>query len=225
MFILAPWKLTIEDSYSHRGPTANILLIVLTVACYALGVHHPVHRYGSPSSLLLYGFSHAGLWHLLANMWLLWLFGTPINRRLGNSLFVAIYLGTILFLGALARFCILAPVVGASGAVYAMIAVCILLEPRASLHLLCLAIFPLTAIIGLFAPPASTSQWLLRWRHMRVPLINGLLAIPLLVLAELFTFGWNWSTPAHLLGLGCGFAAVLLLPTKLTMRPRQLTTI
>lgn len=222
MFLLAPWKLAVQDSRSHCWPTATWVLIGLTSLCYLMGVHVPVHRYGSPSSLLLYGFSHAGIWHLLANMWLLWLFGTPINRRLGNSLFLAIYFGTLLLLGAIARFCIVAPVAGASGAVYAVIAVCIMLEPRASLHLFCLAIFPLTAIIGLFAVPSAPSQWLLRWRQLRVSLVNGLLAIPLLVLAELFTFGWNWATPAHLLGLACGFTAVLVLPTSITMRARQL---
>ena len=44
---------------------------------------------------MLYGFSHASFWHLLFNMWALWVFGNPVNRRLGNGYYLLAYLGTI----------------------------------------------------------------------------------------------------------------------------------
>ena len=38
-------------------------------------------------------FMHAGWWHLIINMWTLWLFGGPLEQRLGALRFVLFYLG------------------------------------------------------------------------------------------------------------------------------------
>ena len=52
-----------------------------------------------------------------------------------------------------------------------------------------------------------------------------LVLIPLMLLAELIFGGllrgaWSWGTAAHLLGMICGAAIVLMLPTRITM-PRR----
>ena len=69
-------------------------------------------------------FLHGGWLHLVTNMWMLWVFGNNIEDRLGHLLFVAYYLVG----GLLATLCFwfsdpdgLIPVVGASGAVAAVL--------------------------------------------------------------------------------------------------------
>ena len=51
--------------------------------------------------------------------------------------------------------------------------------------------------------------------------VIGLLLIPFLELWGLFWSGWNWTNLGHLVGLVCGIAAVLLLPTRVTMKRRS----
>lgn len=222
MFLLAPWKL--ESNPIQRGGTAwaNGLLIAANILCYCLGVAGAVSPASPLVNVLLYGFCHTGLWHLAGNLWLLWLFGNPVNRRLGNGLYLSIYLGTIVVLGLLARYLIAVPMLGSSGGIYAMIAVAVLLEPRAILSLFAIAIFPLTAIIGIFVSPAKTHEWFIRLQTVQLPLLAGLLVVPLLLLGELLQYGWNWATTAHLLGIVCGLIAVLLLPTQITLRRSSL---
>ena len=218
MFLLAPWKL--ESNPMHRGGLAwaNGLLIATNILFYYLGVAGAVSPASPLVNVLLYGFCHAGLWHLTGNLWLLWLFGSPVNRRLGNGLYLSIYLGTIVVLGLFARYFIAVPMLGSSGGVYAIIALAVLLEPRAILNLFAIAVFPLTAIIGIFASPAKTHEWFIRWQTVRLPLLTGLVVVPLLLLGELLQYGWNWATTAHLSGFVCGLIAVLLLPTRITLR-------
>ena len=69
-------------------------------------------------------FLHGGWLHVLTNMWMLWIFGNNIEDRLGHLTFVAYYLVG----GVLATLCFwfsdpdgLIPVVGASGAVAAVL--------------------------------------------------------------------------------------------------------
>jgi membrane associated rhomboid family serine protease len=69
-------------------------------------------------------FLHGGWIHLLTNMWMLWVFGNNIEDRLGHLIFVAFYLMG----GLLATMCYWVtdpnstmPVVGASGAVAAVL--------------------------------------------------------------------------------------------------------
>jgi membrane associated rhomboid family serine protease len=69
-------------------------------------------------------FLHAGWLHVVMNMWMLWIFGNNIEDRLGHFVFLAFYLVG----GVLATFCYwisdadsLMPVVGASGAVAAVL--------------------------------------------------------------------------------------------------------
>jgi membrane associated rhomboid family serine protease len=222
MFLLLPWKLESKPTGRPAANWANPLVIALTVCCFLAGVSVTVSQISPLLNVVLYGFSHAGVWHLVGNMWLLWLFGNLVNRRLGNGLFLAVYLGTIVALGLLAKWSIATPMLGSSGAIYAVIAIAVLLEPRAMLNLLALACFPLTAIIGVFATPRQTYEWIVRWQAIRVPLLAGLVVVPLLLFSELLRFGWNWATAAHLLGVVCGLVAVLLLPTRITLRRSEL---
>ncbi len=90
-------------------------------------------------SLFTSMFLHAGLWHLLGNMWFLWLFGNNVEDRLGPVLFTVLYLVG----GLLAACChwltdptATTPVIGASGAVAAVLGAYFVTWPWARVHTL-----------------------------------------------------------------------------------------
>ena len=94
--------------------------------------------------LLTNTFMHAGWLHLIVNMWTLWLFGRPLEERLGAPRFIVFYL----LCGALASMAHLAfnlgstvPALGASGAIAGVLGGYTLLYPRAKVHLLTLVLF------------------------------------------------------------------------------------
>ena len=94
--------------------------------------------------LLTNTFMHAGLAHLLLNMWTLWLFGRALEERLGTLRFIAFYL----LCGALASLAHLAfnlesqvPALGASGAIAGVLGGYTLLHPRAKVVLVTLVLF------------------------------------------------------------------------------------
>jgi membrane associated rhomboid family serine protease len=170
------------------------------------------------ASVLLYGFSHAGFWHFALNMWALWVFGNPVNRRLGNGYYFLVYLGAILFIGIVARLLLPAQLLGASGGIFAVMVIAFMLLPSAKLAVAYLVFFPLTLIIGLFQPPKYGVYWLVRAGELSIPALWCLLFVPLL---ELWAFVWSgggFTALAHLLGMVCGLAIVLLLPASISMR-------
>ncbi len=95
-----------------------------------------------PWAILTYAFNHAGFWHILGNMLFLYWFGLIIVEYLGSKRIVSLYV-----LGALAggiSFVILyniipyagQPLVGASGAVFAVVVGAATLTPNYTFHLL-----------------------------------------------------------------------------------------
>ncbi|MFQ5724280.1 MAG: rhomboid family intramembrane serine protease, partial [Terriglobia bacterium] len=79
-------------------------------------------------------FLHGGFFHLLGNMWFLWIFGDNIEDRLGHFRFVLFYL--VCGLGAglthlMFNWGSQVPVIGASGAVAGVLGGYLLLYPRA----------------------------------------------------------------------------------------------
>ncbi|MBX6329608.1 MAG: rhomboid family intramembrane serine protease [Pseudolabrys sp.] len=77
-------------------------------------------------------FLHGGWWHIIFNMWFLWIFGPAMEARFGRLGFLALYLG-----GAAAASAVhvathpdsAEPVLGASGAIAAVIAAYALIYP------------------------------------------------------------------------------------------------
>jgi membrane associated rhomboid family serine protease len=172
--------------------------------------------------VVLYGFSHAGMWHLVFNMWALWLFGNPVNRRLGNGYYLAAYLGSIVCLGLLARLFFREGVLGASGGVFAVIAMALLLLPAARLTVAYGAIFPLSLLLCLFRKPRYGIEWFVCGGTWSIQCLWCLFLIPVIQVASmcwmwLIGYGGVWSL-GHLLGMLCGVAVVLLLPKRISMR-------
>ena len=222
MFFIIPWKLC-QAVESRDVPVVNVAIIAANVLFYLLGWSWPVGPGSSLLSIGLYAFSHCDLWHLVLNMWALWVFGNPVNRRLGNGYYALVYLGTGGLLGLFARLMMSTWLMGASGAIFAVIAIGLILMPRAIVEIACVALFPLTLVVGLLSKPAQWWQWLVRGAVYGIPALWALALIPLM---QLFLFWWDHWSPsslAHLLGTLCGVGAVVLLPARLTMRRNSLT--
>ena len=220
MFFVIPLEYKTRRA-QHGAPVANALLIAVNVIVFGLGWCWAVGPGTSPASVLMYGFSHVSFWHLVLNMWLLWVFGNPVNRRLGNGRYLAAYLGTILVLGLLARLFLRVGLVGSSGAIFAVMTIAFILIPAGSLEIAYLALFPLTILMGLVRLPKYWLYWFIRWGVFSIRALWCLVLIPLLELWSLFWNGWSWGTVAHLLGMVCGVAIVLMLPTRISMPGRS----
>jgi len=94
-------------------------------------------------------FMHGGWFHLIGNMWFLWVFGNNIEDSMGHARFVVFYL---LCGVAAAAAQILAdpragvPMVGASGAISGVLGAYVLLYPRVRVHTLIFLGFFVTTI-------------------------------------------------------------------------------
>jgi len=96
---------------------------------------------GIPPVLTIFSslFLHGGLWHLIGNMWFLYVFGDNIEDRLGHSRFLLFYL-----LAGIAAACTQifinpaspVPMVGASGAIAGVLGAYVLLFPTARISTL-----------------------------------------------------------------------------------------
>lgn len=78
-------------------------------------------------------FIHAGLMHLLTNIWFFWIFSDNVEERFGSALFALFYLAAGIFsslVHAYLNSSSFTPLVGASGAVSAVMGAYIVLFPR-----------------------------------------------------------------------------------------------
>lgn len=71
-----------------------------------------------PWTPFTYMFLHANLWHLVGNMWMLFIFGPRVEERLGSRRFLTLYFVAGLSGAALMFLTPGAAVIGASGAVF-----------------------------------------------------------------------------------------------------------
>ena len=68
--------------------------------------------------LVTYLFLHGGFWHIFFNMFVLWMFGSELEREWGTKEFIKYYFITGIGAGVLNLLLSNAPTIGASGAVY-----------------------------------------------------------------------------------------------------------
>ncbi len=123
------------------------------------------HYYWQP---ITYMFLHGGFTHLLFNMFTLYFLGPETERSMGSRHFLALYLLSGL-LGGLGWIWLsphpYAACVGASGAIFGILAAFATLYPRRRLTLLIFFIFPVT----LQAATISPSDRMCRARHPLLP--------------------------------------------------------
>lgn len=100
-------------------------------------------------SVVVSMFLHGGLFHLFGNMWFLWIFGNNIEDAMGPRRFVAFYL----LAGVLAALAQIfsdrsspLPLVGASGAVSAIMGAYVVLYPKVRVHSILVLGFFITRI-------------------------------------------------------------------------------
>ena len=96
----------LHDSLPSRSfPAVTVWIIVVNVAVFLyewslepFSRNHFVGIYGMvpdqflPASLLTSMFLHGGWWHLISNMWILWIYGDNVEDILGRPKYVAFYL-------------------------------------------------------------------------------------------------------------------------------------
>jgi membrane associated rhomboid family serine protease len=146
-------------SYSFYN--ATLTLIIINVGVYLLSLLFPrtiaylaltpylVVRQRAIWQVVTYMFVHGGTWHILFNMLALFIFGVPLERRLGSSEFLLYYFLTGIGAG-IATLAVnwyiglaMVPVVGASGAIYGLLLAYATLYPDARLFIF--GILPLRA--------------------------------------------------------------------------------
>lgn len=105
-------------------------------------LNHYIDLFGFSSAKLFDGqffalftsiFLHGSFWHLIANMWFLWVFGDNLEARLGHLKFLAFYLLCGLGAGAVYALAMSDPnnaVIGASGAISGVLGGYLVLFPR-----------------------------------------------------------------------------------------------
>ena len=129
---------------THR-PWANYLLIFTNLAVFFLQLRNPtlMPRYQlngralSVSQFITYAFLHVGWAHLLFNMAVLYVLGNDINIRLGQVGYIAFYLAgaVVSGLGFVLSGGRDQSMVGASGAVGAVMGAYLVLLPRSNISL------------------------------------------------------------------------------------------
>jgi len=110
-----------------RYPWMNWLIILGTIVAYpygiaAIGLESDDRMYwvaggGSAMGYLTSLFIHAGIVHLLGNMLFLWVFGNAVCAKVGNFLYLLLYVAIGVGGGVLSQMLRPAPSVGASGAI------------------------------------------------------------------------------------------------------------
>ena len=124
---------------------------------WALAMGYPVDYHLSFVTNL---FLHGGWWHLIMNMWFLWIFADNIEDRMGHGRFIVFYL-LCGFIATIIQWIytphLVVPVVGASGAIAGVLGAYFFLYPYAKIVLwipiLFLPIFvevPAIAFIGVW---------------------------------------------------------------------------
>ena len=164
------------DRRGRRVPWITCGLIGLNVLAYALTGPSDFSRWGLVPAAprfptLLSGlFLHAGVWHLLGNMVFLVIFGPHIEEALGWEAFLALYLGGGIAAGLLHMAIVLitgqeltAPLIGASGAISAILAPFAIRFHRANIRLFWLPAALLGRSWSLLEVPAvgGVGLWLL----------------------------------------------------------------
>jgi membrane associated rhomboid family serine protease len=136
------------------GPAAELVLVTW-LGLVPRGVTHGL-RVWQPFTYL---FLHGGLWHLLINMFVLWMFGVDLERAWGQRRFYIYYLVSGVGAGVVniivktvldpsGRGSALVPTIGASGAIYGVLLAAALVFPDRQVWLIP---FPVTLSMRVYA--------------------------------------------------------------------------
>ncbi len=190
---LYEWKLTGVKVITLEGYISKFEIFIRQ---YGLV---PSEILSKPYTLFTHMFLHGGWFHVIGNMWFLWVFGDNIEDRLGKIRYVYFYIITGLS-AALTQTVISllmgggnVPMVGASGAVSGVLGAYLRLYPHARV----LSLVPIFFFMTFVEIPALIfiGLWFL------IQLVNGVLTLPV---AGLGGVAW-W---AHIGGFVAGYLLV-----------------
>jgi membrane associated rhomboid family serine protease len=133
----------IPGEFLHRLPIGTEVRLGPYTSC-VLG-HGPVWL--TPLSSM---FLHGGWFHLIGNMWFLWLFGNNVEDSMGRGRYATFYL--LCGLAAAGAQTLLrpespVPMVGASGAISGVMGAYVILYPRVQVHMLVVLVVFVTRIV------------------------------------------------------------------------------
>jgi membrane associated rhomboid family serine protease len=187
MYAMTPWV--------QRILIANVVMFFVTATSPGLFrdlAFYPPIAYLRPWTVVTYMFLHAGFGHLFFNMLGVFFFGPRLELKIGASAFLRLYflagIGGALFQAAFAT---AAPMVGASGAVYAVLVGFAYYYPRET--------------ILLFPIPIPVQAWLLVSAYVVMSLYQGITSS-----------GSGVAHFAHLGGAAVGFAFLKKMATPST---------
>jgi membrane associated rhomboid family serine protease len=173
--MLIPWN---TDAPIYHFPYATIGLIVVNTLAFGaeLAAEDPepwMLAFGDglhPTQWITNVFMHADPLHLLGNMIFLWAFGLVIEGKLGWWRFLLVYLGLGAFESAVSQIGMLGGegvALGASGAIYGLLAMALVWAPRNSMN--CIALFgvrpfhfefPILGFVTLYVGWEVFSAWM-----------------------------------------------------------------
>ena len=158
---------------SRTTPVVTVTIILLNTAAWFFELSMPREQLSAflqvwgvvpaafvPSTLITSMFLHGGWWHVIGNMWYLWIFGDNVEDRMGHGRFIVFYL-LCGITAAAGQMWIdpnsLLPTIGASGAIAGVMGAYIVLYPKSRvLTLVTLIIFweiielPAVALLGVW---------------------------------------------------------------------------
>jgi membrane associated rhomboid family serine protease len=144
--MIIPWN---TDAPLYHPPIATIGLLLINTAAFvaALTQEHPEQwmlAFGEglqPVQWVTSMFMHLGIMHLVGNLIFLWGFGLVIEGKVGWWRFLLLYLGLGIFQAAIVQICMQHRpgfALGASGAIYGLLALALIWAPRNEMNCLVL---------------------------------------------------------------------------------------
>jgi membrane associated rhomboid family serine protease len=203
---------------SRTTPYITITIIALNAVAWLFEISLPhealnefltiygvVPAYFTWPTLVTSMFLHGGWFHVIGNMWYLWIFGDNVEDRLGHARFTAFYLicgaGAALGHVAMSPDSVL-PTIGASGAIAGVMGAYFVLYPRSRV----LALIPLIVVWEIIEIPAVVllGFWLLL----------QLFGAGAGAIAETSSTEGGVAFAAHIAGFVLGVVGVFLLKKK-----------
>lgn len=128
-----------------------------------------------PYRLVTYAFVHSGLYHLTVNCASILVFCWSLERYLGSLQLIATFLVTALGAGlSILLFDAYSATVGASGTIFAFLAICVAVAAKHGGNVRAIAVFLVINVAYTFI-----GQGISIWGHLGGLLIGGLIAYPL----------------------------------------------
>ena len=134
MFLFFPYKVDVQ---STRRPFANYLVMIAMAAAFALQLLLPQERteqfvlrqQWTVAGLFGYMWLHLHYGHIIGNLVFLWVFGNAVCSKVGNILYLPVYIATGLLAAVVHLVFDGREVVGASGAIFGVVGAYFVLYP------------------------------------------------------------------------------------------------